>query len=219
MTDRLTQLQRCLDQVMEQFCATLNFIDKRHDFEPFNDKEPKMTDKHASVATPEEFSNGIDELSTDIIVKIRQITTLIDSLPGVGVSAEEQLHKIDSLQKKLVDIEDEKIQAIKKKDDLLKQVDDLITVFVGGIADSRRGTSLAPENVQEDNDIKQEAEVPTSSEAIEQKIANEKIESKIEGEYNDNIIEDSDSKSADSELFMDKDDADNISESISPGKI
>lgn len=204
---------------MEQFCATLNFIDKRHDFEPFNDKEPKMTDKHASVATPEEFSNGIDELSTDIIVKIRQITTLIDSLPGVGVSAEEQLHKIDSLQKKLVDIEDEKIQAIKKKDDLLKQVDDLITVFVGGIADSRRGTSLAPENVQEDNDIKQEAEVPTSSEAIEQKIANEKIESKIEGEYNDNIIEDSDSKSADSELFMDKDDADNISESISPGKI
>ncbi|KAH7583796.1 Mediator of RNA polymerase II transcription subunit 21 [Nakaseomyces glabratus] len=219
MTDRLTQLQRCLDQVMEQFCATLNFIDKRHDFEPFNDKEPKMTDKHASVATPEEFSNGIDELSTDIIVKIRQITTLIDSLPGVGVSAEEQLHKIDSLQKKLVDIEDEKIQAIKKKDDLLKQVDDLITVFVGGIADSRRGTSLAPENVQEDNDIKQEAEVPTSSEAIEQKIANEKIESKIEGEYNDNINEDSDSKSADSELFMDKDDADNISESISPGKI
>ncbi|CAG61142.1 uncharacterized protein GVI51_J10835 [Nakaseomyces glabratus] len=219
MTDRLTQLQRCLDQVMEQFCATLNFIDKRHDFEPFNDKEPKMTDKHASVATPEEFSNGIDELSTDIIVKIRQITTLIDSLPGVGVSAEEQLHKIDSLQKKLVDIEDEKIHAIKKKDDLLKQVDDLITVFVGGIADSRRGTSLAPENVQEDNDIKQEAEVPTSSEAIEQKIANEKIESKIEGEYNDNINEDSDSKSADSELFMDKDDADNISESISPGKI
>lgn len=204
---------------MEQFCATLNFIDKRHDFEPFNDKEPKMTDKHASVATPEEFSNGIDELSTDIIVKIRQITTLIDSLPGVGVSAEEQLHKIDSLQKKLVDIEDEKIQAIKKKDDLLKQVDDLITVFVGGIADSRRGTSLAPENVQEDNDIKQEAEVPTSSEAIEQKIANEKIESKIEGEYNDNINEDSDSKSADSELFMDKDDAGNISESISPGKI
>ena len=219
MTDRLTQLQRCLDQVMEQFCATLNFIDKRHDFEPFNDKEPKMTDKHASVATPEEFSNGIDELSTDIIVKIRQITTLIDSLPGVGVSAEEQLHKIDSLQKKLVDIEDEKIQAIKKKDDLLKQVDDLITLFVGGIADSRRGTSLAPENVQEDNDIKQEAEVPTSSEAIEQKIANEKIESKIEGEYNDNINEDSDSKSADSELFMDKDDADNIGESISPGKI
>lgn len=118
-----------------------------------------------------------------------------------------------------MDIEDEKIQAIKKKDDLLKQVDDLITVFVGGIADSRRGTSLAPENVQEDNDIKQEAEVPTSSEAIEQKIANEKIESKIEGEYNDNINEDSDSKSADSELFMDKDDADNISESISPGKI
>lgn len=138
MTDRLTQLQKCLDQVMEQFCATLNFIDKRHDFEPLDPKEPKMTDKHASVASPEEFRNGIEELSTDIIVKIRQITTLIDSLPGVSVSAEEQLHKIDSLQKKLVEVEDEKIKAVQRKDKLLKEVDDLISVFVSGIADSKR---------------------------------------------------------------------------------
>lgn len=123
---------------MEQFCATLNFIDKRHDFEPLDPKEPKMTDKHASVASPEEFRNGIEELSTDIIVKIRQITTLIDSLPGVSVSAEEQLHKIDSLQKKLVEVEDEKIKAVQRKDKLLKEVDDLISVFVSGIADSKR---------------------------------------------------------------------------------
>ncbi|KAL3241589.1 Srb7p [Nakaseomyces bracarensis] len=155
MTDRLTQLQKCLDQVMEQFCATLNFIDKRHDFEPLDPKEPKMTDKHASVATPEEFRNGIDELSTDIIVKIRQITTLIDSLPGVSVSAEEQLHKIDSLQKKLVDVEDEKIKAVQRKDKLLKDVDDLISVFVSGIADSKRnpGSSGSPrQNQIEEND-------------------------------------------------------------------
>lgn len=138
MTDRLTQLQICLDQMMEQFCATLNYIDKNHDFEPYSEQEPKMSDKHANVADPEEFTNTIDELSMDIILKTRQIIKLIDSLPGVDVSEEEQLHKIDTLQKKLVQIEDEKIDALKKKEKLLGEVGGLINFFVNGIADSRK---------------------------------------------------------------------------------
>ncbi|CCD24082.1 Srb7p NDAI_0C04220 [Naumovozyma dairenensis CBS 421] len=137
MTDRLTQLQICLDQLVEQFCATLNYIDKNHGFEPLNTSEPLMSDKHATVAPPDEFSNTIDELSTDIILKTRQTMKLIDSLPGVDVSAEEQLHKIDSLQKKLVQVEEAKIQAIKEKENLLTQVDGLIDYFVTGIASTR----------------------------------------------------------------------------------
>ena len=138
MTDRLTQLQICLDQVMEQFCATLNYVDKNHDFEPANEFETKMTDKHATVAPPEEFTNTIDELSTDIILKTRQIIKLIDSLPGVDVSAEEQLHKIDSLQKRLIEVEKKKVEAIKKKESLLNEVDNLINMFVSGLAEAKR---------------------------------------------------------------------------------
>lgn len=141
MTDRLTQLQICLDQMMEQFCATLNYIDKNHDFEPVNDQEPKMSDRHATVASPEEYSNTIDELSTDIILKTRQINKLIDSLPGVDVSTEEQMHKIDILQKELVNIEDEKIAAVKEKESLQKDVNDVINRFVSGIAESRQETT------------------------------------------------------------------------------
>ncbi|EJS42278.1 srb7p [Saccharomyces arboricola H-6] len=140
MTDRLTQLQICLDQMTEQFCATLNYIDKNHGFEPLTESEPQMSDKHATVAPPEEFSNTIDELSTDIILKTRQINKLIDSLPGVDVSAEEQLRKIDMLQNKLVEVEDEKIEAIKKKEKLLQNVDSLIEDFVDGIANSKKST-------------------------------------------------------------------------------
>ena len=136
MTDRLTQLQICLDQVMEQFCATLNYIDKNHDFEPANKFETKMTDKHATVAPKEEFTNTIDELSTDIILKTRQIIKLIDSLPGVDVSADEQLHKIDSLQKNLIEVEKKKIEAIRKKESLLNEVDSLITTFVSGLTEA-----------------------------------------------------------------------------------
>lgn len=132
--------------MVEQFCATLNYIDKNHDFEPFQEGEPKMSDKHATIAAPEEFSNTIDELATDIILKTRQINKLIDSLPGVDVSAEEQLHKIDSLQRSLVEVEKQKIEAIKKKEKLLDDVDDLITMFVTGIAESRQAltTSSSP---------------------------------------------------------------------------
>lgn len=140
MTDRLTQLQICLDQMTEQFCATLNYIDKNHGFERLTVNEPQMSDKHATVVPPEEFSSTIDELSTDIILKTRQINKLIDSLPGVDVSAEEQLRKIDMLQKKLVEVEDEKIEAIKKKEKLLRHVDSLIEDFVDGIANSKKST-------------------------------------------------------------------------------
>lgn len=54
MSDRLTQLQICLDQLVEQFCATLNYVDKSHDFVPANGEE-KMTDAQATVADPKEF--------------------------------------------------------------------------------------------------------------------------------------------------------------------
>ncbi|CAL9734548.1 mediator of RNA polymerase II transcription subunit 21 [Monosporozyma servazzii] len=160
MTDRLTQLQICLDQMMEQFCAALNYIDKNHDFEPANDFEPKMTDKHATVAPVEEFNSTIDELSTDIILKTRQIIKLIDSLPGVDVSANEQLHKIGSLQNSLVEVEQKKIEAIKKKETLLGEVDGLINMFVSGIAESRQSNNYknhdqiqdqTKQNVQETN--------------------------------------------------------------------
>lgn len=137
MTDRLTQLQICFDQMMEQFCAALNYVDKNHDFEPANDTEVKMSDRHATVAPPEEFCNTIDELSTDIILKTRQIIKLIDSLPGVDVSTAEQLHKIDALQKELVKVEEQKVEAILRKEKLMKDVSGLIEFFVGGIAASR----------------------------------------------------------------------------------
>lgn len=166
MTDRLTQLQICLDQMMEQFCATLNYIDKNHDFEPSNEQELKMADKHATVSEPEEFSNTIDELSTDIILKTRQVIKLIDSLPGVDVSTNEQLHRIDSLQKSLVETENKKIAAIEKKEELLKDVDGLIGLFVSGIAESRHNdgssTTIAPTSGASESGI-DNLEVPSEN--------------------------------------------------------
>lgn len=135
---------------MEQFCAALNYVDKNHDFEPANETEMKMSDRHATVAPPEEYSNTIDELSTDIILKTRQIIKLIDSLPGVDVSEAEQLHKIDTLQKELVKVENEKVEAVIRKEKLLEDVSSMIEFFVGGIAESRQALVSPNDNAIEE---------------------------------------------------------------------
>lgn len=138
MADRLTQLQICLDQLVEQFCATLNYVDKNHDFVPAQDEE-KMADAQATVADPKEFQSTMNELSTDIILKTRQILALITSLPGAGVSPRDQISRIQELQNELVAIEQTKVEKIRQKDELLEWCNGLISDFSKDLIDSRRG--------------------------------------------------------------------------------
>ncbi len=91
----------------------------------------------ATIAEPEEFKITIDELTQDVIIKSRQIMTLISSLPGAGVSSEEQLIRIAELQEDLKKVEQEKEEAIKKKDELLLWCNELILQVSNGVAGSR----------------------------------------------------------------------------------
>lgn len=137
MADRLTQLQLCLDQLIEQFCSTLNYVDKHHDFVPTSDTEEKVVDPAATVIPEVEFNETINELSSDLILKTRQILTIIDSLPGVGVSKLEQMEKIESLQLKLDSVENKKQTLIRRKDLLLESINELILEVANGMAQSR----------------------------------------------------------------------------------
>lgn len=121
MADRLTQLQVCLDQLVGQFNATVNYVNTNCE-NALLDEDPssfaniaanapmpgqqaqqaqgsgggsnKQTNpgntvsNHPSAKAEAEsnFENTINELSTDIILKSRQIKMLIDALPGIGVS-------------------------------------------------------------------------------------------------------------------------------------
>ncbi|KAK6198600.1 mediator of RNA polymerase II transcription subunit 21 [Scheffersomyces amazonensis] len=182
MADRLTQLQICLDQLVEQFNATVNYVNSNSepallDDEPNSiiniaanaplpgQQQPQSQQKqspdsqlqqsangsgkqtatnsnHVSVAAQADneanFENTLNELATDIILKSRQITMLIDSLPGIGVSPASQLKIIDGLTQELRDIEQERIRKIQEKDKLLKWCESLITEVATGIAESRR---------------------------------------------------------------------------------
>ncbi|ODQ79668.1 hypothetical protein BABINDRAFT_37131 [Babjeviella inositovora NRRL Y-12698] len=156
MADRLTQLQICLDQLVEQFSATLNYVTSEEPTpgppvaEPQAQSPSKRGDSPAEshtapnpstevlamtlVQQEEEFTNNVNELSTDIILKTRQIITLIDSLPGIGVSPQEQLFKIQSLQTKLDLVEKERIEKIKQKNELLDWCEEVILQVAGDMA-------------------------------------------------------------------------------------
>lgn len=137
MADRLTQLQICLDQLVEQFCATLHYVDTHHEFLP-GDGEEAMTDPQATVAPPEEFKATIGELSTDLILKTRQILALIDSLPGAGVSQQDQVRKITELQRELSQVQDDKVEAVRHKEELLTWCNELLVDFSKELIESRK---------------------------------------------------------------------------------
>lgn len=179
MSDRLTQLQICLDQLIDQFTATVNYINV-HAPPALLDDDPTSVSNRAAKALPPqglpgqpgqagqqlpqdqqlppaqqqengkekeqdatqaksqaaaqvslednetEFNTAIEELSTDIVLKSRQISILIDSLPGIGVSSEDQLKQIGELYNELKEVEQKRLLKIKEKDELIKNVDDLI---------------------------------------------------------------------------------------------
>lgn len=169
MTDRLTQLQICLDQLVEQFNATVNYVNNQSDSALLDDNPMSVTNLAVSAPLPGQaqqnsgsasamvggshngvtkapsraetaanFDNTISELSTDIILKSRQISMLIDSLPGIGVTSESQLDIIDSLSRELEEVEKERVEKIKEKDELTRWCEDLIKDMAAGIAETRQ---------------------------------------------------------------------------------
>ncbi|ANZ74701.1 BA75_01249T0 [Komagataella pastoris] len=137
MADRLTQLQVCLDQLIEQFSATIHYVDQHHDSVNLPQNDPKIVDPDLTPDSEFDFKNTINELSSDILLKTRQILAIIDSLPGVGVSKKEQMSKIQSLSEELRATETQKQEKIVQKDDLLDWVNNLIMNLSESIANSR----------------------------------------------------------------------------------
>jgi mediator of RNA polymerase II transcription subunit 21 len=58
----------------------------------------------------------LSELARDIIVKSKQIEVLITSLPGIGVSEEEQKNRLLNLEQQLKEAEAERLKAVEEKE-------------------------------------------------------------------------------------------------------
>lgn len=59
-------------------------------------------------------------------MKSKQIELLICSLPGIGVSEDEQQERLRSLEKELQEAEAERKQAVEEKEDMVERLDTVI---------------------------------------------------------------------------------------------
>lgn len=159
MTDRLTQVQICLDQLVAQFNATVNYVDMKSNPAPLDGDPSSVIDLAANAPLPgtrppdgsgeNSSSDGaakraqppfeivIDELATDIILKSRQISMIIDSLPGIGALPESQLNTINNLIRVLKETEEERVKKIEEKDKLLRWCEELVLQVSDGIYSTR----------------------------------------------------------------------------------
>lgn len=168
MADRLTQLQVCVDQLVEQFNAAVNYVIMKSEGALLDLDPNSVLNKAANAPIPGQqvqspepdsarntvanttldqpsardlldtnFDNTINELSTDIILKSRQISMLIDSLPGVGISEESQSKLIEELSEELERVEAERVAKIREKDEFLRWCEALVVEVASGISQTR----------------------------------------------------------------------------------
>lgn len=89
---------------------------------PQQPAEPPVPEK----ISPEQFNQDLKEFSRDIVLKQQQVELLIASLPGLNISEEQQVARMKELEKELEGLEDERAQAVRDKELLLKKVEDKI---------------------------------------------------------------------------------------------
>lgn len=74
----------------------------------------------------DEFRAGLSELSQDLITKEQQIEMLISLLPGLQNSEKDQEKYIRELEDDLKTAEAQRQEALKERDQILLELDDVI---------------------------------------------------------------------------------------------
>ncbi|KAL8693736.1 MAG: hypothetical protein Q9218_001481 [Villophora microphyllina] len=141
-TDRLTQIQDCLDQLALQFYASLRYLSTHHSTSSFspphpqnaqnqapqNNPDPNSSSAHpptnslADIApeqrpdTPTTFAAAQQELAHDLILKVKQIEELVGTLPGLERNEEVQRERLKELEQELKMMEEERKGAVGERE-------------------------------------------------------------------------------------------------------
>lgn len=135
-------------QLAIQYYASVCYNVTRHDLlppEPTSDpyskpvkQEPREEDAGEQVPRPLRpdspttfFSNQV-QLVRDIIVKEQQIECLINALPGIGTSEKEQEERIESLEKELRLMHEQRKQKRKEMRSTVKRLENVIMGVANG---------------------------------------------------------------------------------------
>ncbi|KAF4635884.1 hypothetical protein G7Y89_g2219 [Cudoniella acicularis] len=136
MADRLTQLQDAVDQLANQFIASIYYVHKHHNLQILSATDSVRVDKKENEPAPqdpdvdpypaEQFKAGQRELAQDLILKEQQIEYLISILPGLENSEKDQEQTIKRLEEDLRIAEEQRKQALKEKEAVLARLEGVI---------------------------------------------------------------------------------------------
>ncbi|KAG0329599.1 hypothetical protein BG000_012028 [Podila horticola] len=116
--DRLTQLQDAIDKLALLFVSSLDHLTKRAPLVPLNPDVPVVTTGQAQ------------ELALDISRQAKELETLIDHLPGIAQSPEDQTGDLEALARQNELATEEYEAAVAEAKELLQEV----TLALRGIA-------------------------------------------------------------------------------------
>ncbi|KAK3306654.1 mediator complex, subunit Med21 [Chaetomium strumarium] len=130
MADILTQLQEAMDTLCTMFIAGFYYVERHHDLKPFSptDKIPELKDAPKEVETldPQTFQAGQAEIANDLVNHARLIEALVSALPGLDNSERDQLQMIRDLEEEIAEVETQRLEAVKERDEVLEQLDGLL---------------------------------------------------------------------------------------------
>ncbi|CZT06166.1 probable component of RNA polymerase II holoenzyme [Rhynchosporium agropyri] len=137
MTDRLTQLQDAVDQLANQFVASLFYVHKHHDYstlgpndtvrqEAKNAGDPVGNEADVNPYPADVFKAAQKELAQDLVLKEQQIELLISLLPGLENSEKDQECMIRQLEKEIKEQDEIHKVALKENKETLERLEAVI---------------------------------------------------------------------------------------------
>ncbi|KAF9433975.1 Mediator of RNA polymerase II transcription subunit 21 [Entomortierella beljakovae] len=118
--DRLTQLQDAIDKLALLFVSSLDHLTKNAPLVPLNQNVPIVNTVHG--IPHEQLQNSAQELALDISRQAKELETLIENLPGLSQSPEDQTRDLELLGQQNAQATEEYEAAVLEAKELLQEV-------------------------------------------------------------------------------------------------
>ncbi|KAI9363155.1 hypothetical protein BD770DRAFT_380911 [Pilaira anomala] len=95
--DRLTQLQDAIDAMSRMFTNSIYYVHEKSGMAELNNDIPVAQPK-IQADEPQVFQENMRELASDLVKKAKEIDALIEVLPGIDQTEDEQIDILRSLE-------------------------------------------------------------------------------------------------------------------------
>ncbi|KAG0251575.1 hypothetical protein BG011_007513 [Mortierella polycephala] len=129
--DRLTQIQDAIDKLALLFVSSLDHLSKNAPLMPLNPNVPVVSTDHGMPQ--EQLHSSAQELALDISRQAKELETLVENLPGISQSPEDQTRDLELLAQQNAQATEEYEAVVMEAKALLQEV----TLALRGIAEDQ----------------------------------------------------------------------------------